>query len=116
MTEFDIWLKEMIEQEFELEEPIKEEYGNLVYKGKTFSLGQVTDPYLLYKYALWFNISDKNESVPLPENYKEEQVVREWLEKKLGLKRKEVKEPLPTPIVQEVKQEEDYPKDLFDLL
>ena len=51
MTELDKWLKEMLEREFILEEPIKEEFGNLVYKDKIFSLGENKNPYLLYKYS-----------------------------------------------------------------
>ena len=85
MTELDKWLKEMLEREFILEEPIKEEFGNLVYKDKIFSLGENKNPYLLYKYSLWWKINGKMNSVPLPDNY-DCAVLRKWIEEKLEIK------------------------------
>ena len=69
MTELNIWLKNMLVEEYGVTD-IKEEWGNLIVNGKTFMIGENTNPYLSYKFSAYYENNGKDrKSFPLGDNY-----------------------------------------------
>lgn len=82
MTELNNWLKSTILNEFENVE-VKEEWGNLIVNGKTFMIGENTNPYLNYKYSAYYENNGKDrKSFPLGDNYNTD-LLRQIIEKVL---------------------------------
>ena len=113
MTELNIWLKQMLLNEFDNVEA-KEEWGNLIINGNTFMIGENTNPYLMYKYSVYWQVEGKNGSFPLGENY-DSPLLRQIAIQKLGLipksniKTEEKK-------IEEPKEEPEFSGGLFDFL
>ena len=113
MTELNNWLKSTILSEFENVE-VKEEFGNLIVNGNTFMIGENTNPYLLYKYGVYWKIDGKNGSCSLGENY-DTDLLRQLAETKLGLIRKQAFEKIEVEEKTEEK-ETDFTGGLFDFM
>ena len=113
MTELNNWLKSTILNEFENVE-VKDEWGNLIVNGNTFMLGENTNPYLLYKYSVYWEIDGKNGSCSLGENY-DTDLLRQLIETKLGLVRKQAFEKIETEEKIEEKESE-FTGGLFDFM
>lgn len=82
MTELNIWLKNMLVEEYGVTD-VKEEWGNLIVNGKTFMIGENTNPYLSYKFSAYYENNGKDrKSFPLGDNYNTD-LLRQIIEKVL---------------------------------